>query len=128
MLENALVISLVVILIHLMLQDDEIFGVVGKWFKQHLPEGIHKPVFSCPICMTPWWGSIVMAVAVITGIESFQHIDIWHWLFILAIAGGICTVYVEMKPKKEIKLNEEQVCGTTIIVLRSFFKYETIYF
>lgn len=112
MLENALIVSLIVIFIHLMMQDGEIFGFIGKWFKQNLPERIHKPVFSCPICMTPWWGSIVMAVAVVCGIGMFQHIGLWHWLFILAIAGGISTVYVEMKPKKEIIVTEKnELCG-----------------
>lgn len=100
-----------------MLQEDEIFGFVGKWFKQHLPKNIHKPVFGCSICMTPWWGSIVMLVADFTGIHSFQNIGGWHWLFILAIASGISTVYVEMKPKKEIIVKEKnEICGTTTIL------------
>lgn len=104
MLEKALILSLIVIFIHLTFQEGEIFEFVGKWFTRHLPVKLHKPVFSCPICMTPWWGSIVMAVACIVGIDVFQNIHFWSWLFILAIGGGISTVYVEMKPKKEISV------------------------
>lgn len=102
MLEKALIVSLIVIFIHLTFQEGEIFGSVGKRLARLLPVKLHKPVFSCPICMTPWWGSLIIFVASITGIEVFQGIHFWDWLFILAIGAGISTVYVEMKPKKEI--------------------------
>lgn len=104
MIENALIVSLVVIFIHLTFQGDEIFSFIGIWLEKRLPKKLHKPVFDCPICMTPWWGSLVMAAAAVTGIEMFQQIDNAHWLFTIAIAAGISTVYVEWKPKKEIKI------------------------
>jgi hypothetical protein len=102
MIEQALAVSLFVVFIHLTFQDGEIFGFIGNYLSQNLPEKLHKPVFDCPICMTPWWGSLVMGVGAITGVELFQGIDFWTWLFILAIAAGISTWYVKWTPKDEI--------------------------
>ena len=57
MIERMIVIALLVDAIHYTLQHGEIFGGLGDWFHDHLPEAVHAPVFDCNVCMTPWYGS-----------------------------------------------------------------------
>lgn len=56
MIAEALTISLVVLFLHATTWDGMIFEDIKKVIK---PEGmLYKPIYGCPICMTPWYGTI----------------------------------------------------------------------
>lgn len=57
MIELIVIITLIVYAIYYSMEEGEIFGKLGTWFENNLPEKIHKPVFACHICMTPWYGT-----------------------------------------------------------------------
>jgi len=59
MIEKAIIIALLVLSIWYTMQEEQIFEKLGDWLMDHLPEAIHKPVFDCPICMSPWYGSVL---------------------------------------------------------------------
>jgi hypothetical protein len=57
MIEQIIIIALLVLSIHYTMQPDEIFGKLGDWLEDHLPDAIHPAVFACNVCMCPWYGS-----------------------------------------------------------------------
>ena len=59
MIEKLLIISLLVLSVWYTLQEDQVFGKLGDWMEDYLPEAIHKPVFDCAACMCPWYGSLL---------------------------------------------------------------------
>jgi len=53
----ALIIALSVLFWHSCTWEGHIFSGIKKIIK---PEWkIAKPIYSCPICCTPWWGSLI---------------------------------------------------------------------
>jgi hypothetical protein len=86
MVEHALVISLTVLFIYMCCTEGMIFHFVYKWFKTWLPEPLWKPVFSCPICMTPYYGTIVYLILYKTGVVD--------WIFTIFTAAGMNCVFV----------------------------------
>lgn len=59
MIEQILVVSLIVIAIWYTMLDGEIFGRLGNWFVVNLPAWAHNPAFDCPVCMVPWYGTVI---------------------------------------------------------------------
>jgi hypothetical protein len=82
-------ISLCVVFIQYTMRDGEVFGFLGRIFSKHLPELIHNPVFACPVCMTPWYGTGLM----------FLYGN-FNW-FALACACGWSVCYVTFQPKED---------------------------
>lgn len=80
MMEQALILALCVYFIHACTWEGMIFYPVSSklW---NLTPWLKKPLFACPICMSPWYGSFL--------IWLFS----WHWsLALLLSAGGITVV------------------------------------
>jgi hypothetical protein len=59
MIVKLIIIAIIVLSIWYTMQEKQIFARLGDWFEDHLPEAIHKPVFDCAICMTPWYGTLL---------------------------------------------------------------------
>lgn len=93
---TALIISLIVIAINLTYQEGEIFGFVSK-YGERLPEKLQKPLFSCPICQTPWYGGPIYLIGNYLNLSPFADIRIQAIAFVIVIAIGINTVYVNIK-------------------------------
>lgn len=90
MIEKSLIIALLVLSIHYTMQEKEIFGRLGDWFEDHLPEAIHKPVFDCAICMSPWYGSILFWVIPWSKLFVIPNtIDQWPVCVIVAMGFNI---------------------------------------
>lgn len=81
MLEKAFILGFIVFAVYYSMLDGEIFGRLGRWFYKKIPEGLHQPVFDCPICMVPWYGSV--AYWLIWGVS------IKEWLTIIPCTMGI---------------------------------------
>lgn len=94
MMSNSFAIALIVFFIHACYQEEMIFHWAAKWFEEILPEFLHKPVFSCPICMTPYYGAVIYLFATMSGVKGFESIHIPTMLFTLLVASGFSTLFV----------------------------------
>ena len=58
------------------------------------PEVVRKPLYECPICMTPWWGIIIYLVGHYAGMPEFSELTIQRILFTVFTAAGINTIFL----------------------------------
>jgi hypothetical protein len=96
MIEQVLIVSFIVYFIHASFWPDQIFGRVAYWLEERLPEKLTMPLFNCPICMTPWWGTLGILIAHHSGVSLFPDV---HWLTIMIIvfsAAGLNTVLLQL--------------------------------
>lgn len=92
MIQQIITIAFIVFAIWFTMQEGEIFAGLGKWFEKVLPEAVHKPVFACFICMTPWYG---------TGVYFLIPL-LPQWITIVIAALGLNAMLSKMFPKEEI--------------------------
>lgn len=86
-------ISMMVFAIHYTMQEGEIFGFVGKWLHDWLPPKYHQPVFECPVCMAPWYGTLIYWI--------FWHQGKKEWIICIIAAMGLNAVLMKLFPDKE---------------------------
>jgi len=83
-MSNMLYITLIVIFIHACTWQGMILEKVRTIIK---PEGmIYKPIYGCPICMTPWWGTLIYWI--------FFHISWQDWFLTVGGAAGLTVIAV----------------------------------
>lgn len=81
---HALIISLIVLFIHACTWEGMIFAKIKKFIK---PEGmLYKPIYGCPICMTPYWGTAIYWL--------FFNNSIQDWILTIGAAAGLSVLYV----------------------------------
>lgn len=103
MYEHAIVIVLVVQFFHACTWEKMVFGFVRKALED-LPWYLKKPLFDCPICMTPWWGPVVICFGILG--FGWPISNITQVFMTLAVAAGINTmIYMIMKDRKEEDCN-----------------------
>lgn len=93
MLVEIVIIALIVFAIHFTLQQGEIFGKFGDALYDNLPEKMHDPVFNCPVCMTPWHGTLIYWLIFGYGVED--------WLITVVSAMGLVVVILKLAPEKD---------------------------
>lgn len=78
-------IAFCVLFLHSITLDGMIFQFVSKalW---NLPSVIKKPLFDCPVCMVPWWGSLIIVLLCYHNNEWLGWLE---WTLVLMTAGGI---------------------------------------
>lgn len=81
MLAISFSIAMIVQIIWYSMQDGEIFGFIGNFLQEKLPTKLHNPIFDCPVCMTPWYGTIIYWI--------IWHNNIKEWIIVVLIAAGI---------------------------------------
>jgi len=90
--ELSFLIAMAVLFLHTATKEGMLlnFLVAPLW---SLSDFIKKPLFECPVCMIPWWGSILL-----TGycIRHGEWIHPFTWFLILAAAGGINSIASSM--------------------------------
>lgn len=104
MLEQAFIIALIVYFLKATTWKGMIFYGPKEKLK-NLPSFIRKPFFECPICMTPWWGTIVYLVAHFSGLPEFEELTAVRLIFTVLISSGINTVILLLN-KIYDKINE----------------------
>lgn len=62
MLEKILIISLWTFGYCCTFWEGMIFGGIGNWLDEKLPEWIAKPLYQCYICACFWWGTAIYLV------------------------------------------------------------------
>lgn len=112
MIQLIFIISLTVLFLHVCTWEGMIFGSIGKLLKS-LPNYIRKPLYDCPICMSVWWGSIILYIGTIT--DAWYQPKLFEWILIVFSAGGINTVliYVVDAGKALTKVLNESDCNCT---------------
>lgn len=89
MLEKSVIIALLVIAVWATYLDQMIFGKLGNYIVDKFPKWLSKPLVDCPICQTPWYGSLFYWL--IWGNSGKE------WIIVVISAMGIVTIFVKMK-------------------------------
>ena len=94
MLDTAVQIALIILAGHSFTWDGHIFNGIRKLISE---DGkISKPIYNCPICMTPWWGTFFYWL-VFDGFNSEigTTIDIIRiWFVTIGAATGFSVISV----------------------------------
>jgi len=92
MISNALIIAMIVLFIHSITWDGMIFEKIKDWIK---PEGfLYKPIYGCPICMTPWWGTLIYFLLMNGNLATWQG---WQaYLLTIGAAAGFSVISIVM--------------------------------
>ena len=84
MIEHAFIIAMIVLFIHAVTWKGMILEDIKKFIK---PEGyLYKPIYGCPICMSPYYGIIVYLL--------FFNVSFADGLLTVATACGLSVVSV----------------------------------
>ena len=98
MLQIAFLIAFIIQFLHACTWEGMIFrGIAERLWT--LPIWIKKPLFGCPICMTPWWGALTLITAHNTGVIDITGTNLQivvKVIFTLFVAAGINTVFIKM--------------------------------
>lgn len=98
MFEKAAIIAFIIFGLHyIMYTPGMILSFVADWFakkavKRHpdgYPHWIEKPIYSCPICQVPYYGSAIYWL--------FLGHDWREWIVVILTAMGINSVIVFLK-------------------------------
>lgn len=84
MIEQAIIIALIVLFLHATTWDGHIFEGIRKLVDED--SKISKPIYNCPICMTPWWGTLIYWL--------FFNISLIDWLLTVGAASGFGVLSV----------------------------------
>lgn len=76
------------------MKEGEIFGFVNNWFA-NLNEKLKQPLFECPVCQAPWYGSVLYWL--IWGL--WLNVGSWQeWLVVIIGAMGLNAIINQMMP------------------------------
>ena len=107
MLTSAFIIALIVYFIKATTWKGMIFyGVIEKL--NGLPKKLKKPLFECPICMTPWWGIVIYLVGHYAGLEEFNELTFQRLIFTVFAAAGINTLFLILNKIYDTLATHEQ--------------------
>lgn len=104
MIGIAFCLAFAIFFIHVTTWDSHIFHGVNK-LTENWPEWIRKPLFDCPICMSPWWGMAIQGVFNLIGITIFSN-NIMIMFFTCMVAGGINVLNVIAAKAYDIMTDE----------------------
>lgn len=96
MIEKIFIISFIVFAIHYAMKEGEIFGFLGNWLYEKLPEVLHNPVFDCVVCMAPWYGSILY--------WTIWHGQVVEWLVVVIASMGLNSIIGRLSVKETDEL------------------------
>lgn len=85
-LQRAFIISLIVIAIWATMLPNMIFGKIRDI---KMPEWLADPLYDCPICSCPYYGSVAYWI--------IFHDTVMMWIIVILVAMGINTVFVKIK-------------------------------
>jgi len=84
-MENSLIISLIVLFLHATTWEGMIFNAVKNVISPD-KGWLYKPIYGCPICMTPWWGTLIYLI--------FFPFTWQGWLLTVGGAAGLSVIWV----------------------------------
>lgn len=97
MIEHALTIASIVLFLHSCTWGGMIFNGIQNWVKPE--DWMSKPIYNCPICMTPYYGTLIYVL--------FFGVSLQDWLLTVGTACGFSVVSVVLITIREYFLNQE---------------------
>ena len=98
MIGVSFLIAFTVFFIHVTTWPSHIWEKPANWLDRNIPEWLSKPLYGCPICMTPHWGFVI-------------HSIFWgvNWIMIVTIfaAAGINVFSVIASKAYEKMIDDE---------------------
>jgi hypothetical protein len=91
-MEVSIIISCIVFAVWYTMLKGEIFGKLGAWLDKHVPEKLKGPIFDCPVCMVPWYGSIIYWLVWDSDVET--------WLVRILTSMGLNVIIVRLWPDR----------------------------
>lgn len=89
---TSLALSLIVQFIYACFWEGMIFGKVAGWLMENnrVPLWMQKITFACPICMTPYYSLIILALLRLAGYLIYPA---GLMFLIVLIASGLSTIF-----------------------------------
>lgn len=88
-----LLITFTVLFLHVTTWEGMIFGNMEQWLRlNYLPSYIRKPLYDCPICMTPWWGAFIILIGEYS--HSIPCYGFFIEVLILFAGAGLNTLLI----------------------------------
>ena len=107
MLSTAFIIAFIVYFIKATTWQGMIFHELTNKLETW-PELIRKPLYECPVCMTPWWGLVIYLTGHYTGLPEFAELSIQRILFTVLVAAGINTIFLIVNKIYDTVLTHEK--------------------
>lgn len=106
MLEQSAIIAFAVLFIHCATREGMLLGKVAYYFGD-APDWMKMPLYECPVCMTPWWGTWFLFCGWFVGDISMT---IYQTIMTLLCAGGINSIvmYVFSIYGQYLPLNKDE--------------------
>lgn len=114
MLQIALIIALIVYFIKVTTWPGMIFEKAGIWSEKTFGEYLNKPLLGCPVCMTPWWGTIIYLIGHYTGIAEFSILTPQHLVFTLFTAAGMNAFGLMFNKEYDVAKKEDKILDDTL--------------
>ena len=93
MVETAFIIAFIVYFIKATTWKGMIFYELTEKLERW-PEFVRKPLYECPVCMTPWWGIAIYFTGHYAGLPEFADISFQRLFFTVFTAAGINTIFL----------------------------------
>lgn len=90
LIDIALAYSIIVQFIYACFWEGMVLGKVAGWLSDKIPYWMQKPIFDCPICMTPYYSVIFALILHYTGLFS---IPIAANIIVVLLASGFSTIF-----------------------------------
>lgn len=90
MLQQSFIISFMVMAIWATMWEGAIFDFIRKFGDKYLHEKLQKPIYDCPICAVPYYGSLIYWL--------LFHVSWQDWAVTIIVSMGINTVFVKLMP------------------------------
>lgn len=87
MLEKVFLTSFFVFGIWITMQEGMIFDRLGNWIKDKFPDYVYTPTAGCPICATPWYGSLIYWIVWGSSVKE--------WILVIIPAMGLATIIIK---------------------------------
>lgn len=91
MFEKIFIVTLIVWGVHVLFWDSMILGFISRWLMYRIPVFIIKPLYACPVCMTPYYGTIVYII--------MWKFDVADWGLTLFASMGLSGIIVSFIPE-----------------------------
>jgi hypothetical protein len=115
MMEHSLIIALIILAGHSFTWDGQIFCGIRRFIKEDT--NLSKPIYNCPICMTPWWGTLIWFIFFRTHYQvdldnsfAYTTIEGWHeWFLTIGAATGLSVISVILIHVKDYVNKEKKL-------------------
>lgn len=97
MIEKIIITSLFVFGYCCTFWEGQIFGKIGNWLDERLPEWIAKPLYQCFICACMWWGTLLYCV--------IWPVSVKEWFVVVVSAMGLNAALSKLFAREEIDVN-----------------------